>query len=327
MHPASTSAASAFRPQLLERRARLQAAGNSVSADYLNDLIAEIDAALGRIDSGSFGVCQTCHDPIEADRLESNPLVRFCLDHLSQAEMRAHQQDLDLATQLQSKLLPPRDIALASWDVEYRYRPLAAVGGDYCEVVPLGAGDSVFFAVGDVAGKGVAATLLMTHLSAIFPVSCPWTLRSTMWSRGANRLFCESTAPAHYATLACGLATPKGVQICNAGHCPPLLLRDATGRLDSTGLPLGLFCGGQYTIQHLTLAAGESLVLYSDGITEAQDPSGDDYGEERLIRSLRDHLDQGAGAMADAVLRDLTRFCRDCAPADDMTLLVVRRRP
>ena len=327
MNPASTSIGYTFRPRLLERRARLLAAGKSVSVGYLNDLIAEVDAALGRIDHGSFGLCETCHDPIEEDRLESNPLARFCLDHLSEAELRAHQQDLDLATQIQSKLLPPRDIALENWDTRYRYMPVAAVGGDYCELVALEDGKSVFFAVGDVAGKGVAASLLMTHLSAIFRslLSLDLTLADVV-SR-ANRLFCESTAPAHYATLACGRATASGVEVLNAGHCPPLLLlRDGTRRFDSTGLPLGLFCDGRYTVEHFSLRAGESLVLYSDGITEAQDPAGDDYGEERLIRSLRDHLDLGADEMASAVLRDVARFRQDCPPADDVTLLVVRRR-
>ncbi|MGA2143559.1 MAG: SpoIIE family protein phosphatase [Bryobacteraceae bacterium] len=327
MNAASRSAGYTFRPQLLERRARLQAAGNSVSAAYLNELIAEIDAALGRIDTGSYGLCETCHDTIEADRLESNPLVRFCLDHLSQAELRAHEQDLELATQIQSRLLPPRDIALEGWDTQYCYKPVGAVGGDYCELVVLGDGKSLFFAVGDVAGKGVAASLLMTHLSAIFRSLLSVDLPLADVVSRANRLFCESTAPAHYATLACGRATAKGVELCNAGHCTPLLLRpDATQRLDSTGLPLGLFCGGQYTVQHLSLGAGESLVLYSDGITEAQDPAGDEYKEERLIRSLRDHLGQGADAMADGVLGDVTRFCQARPPADDMTLLIVRRR-
>jgi len=151
MNAASTSAGHTFRPQLLDRRARLQAAGASVSAAYLNDLLAEVDSALGRIDTGSYGLCETCHDPIEADRLESNPLVRFCLDHLSQAEMLAHQQDLDLATQIQSRLLPPRDMALETWDTQYRYEPVGAVGGDYCDLIVLGDGQSLFFAVGSLA--------------------------------------------------------------------------------------------------------------------------------------------------------------------------------
>jgi sigma-B regulation protein RsbU (phosphoserine phosphatase) len=324
---ALASADDRFRPQLLERRARLQAASHSVSAAYLNDLIAEIDSALQRIDGGSFGICETCHDTIEADRLECNPLVRFCLDHLSHAEMLAHQQDLDLATQIQSKLLPLRDVALENWDARYRYQPVGAVGGDYCELIALGDGKSIFFAVGDVAGKGVAASLLMTHLSAIFRSLLSLDLSLAELVSRANRLFCESTAPSHYATLVCGRATALGVELCNAGHCAPLLLqRDATHRLDSTGLPLGLFCGGQYAVRQLNLGAGDSLVLYSDGITEAQDPSGDDYQEERLIRSLRDRFEQSADDMADGVLRDVARFRQTSPPSDDMTLLIVRRR-
>jgi sigma-B regulation protein RsbU (phosphoserine phosphatase) len=326
MSAASASAASLFTPQLLERRARLLAASTSVSAAYLGELIGEIDAALERIDNGSYGLCESCHDTIERDRLECNPLVRFCLDHMSQAEMQAHQQDLELATQIQSKLLPASDIALENWDMQYRYQPVGAVGGDYCELMVLGDRRSLFFAVGDVAGKGVAASLLMTHLSAIFRSLLSLDLPLADVVTRANRLFCEGTAPAHYATLACGRATPDGVEICNAGHCAPLWLRQgATERLDSTGLPLGLFCGGQYTVQHLRLEAGDSLVLYSDGITEAQDPAGAEYQEERLILSLQDQFHQCAQAMADSVLRDVGRFRQTIRPADDMTLLVLRR--
>jgi sigma-B regulation protein RsbU (phosphoserine phosphatase) len=327
MNPASMPMAQAFRPQLLERRARLQAAAGAVSADYLNDLIAEIDAALLRVENGSFGICEACHDTIESDCLQQNPLVRFCLDHLSQAEMRAHQQDLDLAAQIQWKLLPPKSIALEHWDTRYRYQPAGAVGGDYCELVTLGDDKSLFFAVGDVAGKGVAASLLMTHLSAIFRslLSLDLSLEDVVCR--ANRLFCDSTSAAQYATLVCGRATPDGIELCNAGHCPPLLLRQqATQRLDSTGLPLGLFCGGRYTTQRLSLNAGDSLVLYSDGITEAQNPAGDDYAEERLIRSLRAHFDRGADAMADSVLPDVVQFRQSGPPADDMTVLILRRR-
>lgn len=327
MNTASTGRADAFRPQLLERRARLQAVSSAVSPEYLNDLIAEIDAALERMDRGSYGMCESCHDTIELDRLECNPLVRFCLDHLNKAEMDAHQQDLDLAAQIQSKLLPPRDIALEHWDTRYRYQPVGAVGGDYCELTVLDNGGSLFFAVGDVAGKGVAASLLMTHLSAIFRSLMSLDLPLAELVSRANRLFCESTAPSHYATLVCGCATPDGIEICNAGHCPPLLLRpDATECLDSTGLPLGLFCGGKYATRRLSLDDGDSLILYTDGITEAEDEAGDQYRDERLIRILRNHFDQGMDAMADSVLPDIARFRQTRPPADDMTLLIVRRR-
>jgi phosphoserine phosphatase RsbU/P len=332
----STAKADRFRPQLIERRERLQAASGFVSDTYLNDLLAEVDAALNRIEAGTFGLCESCHDTIERDRLEQNPLCRFCLDHLTKTELAWHQQDLNLATQIQSTLLPKRDLSLDAWEAQYRYEPVGAVGGDYCELMVTGeavgtkglhGAQSLFFAVGDVAGKGVAASLLMTHLSAILRSLLSMDLSLAEVVSRANRLFCESTVPAHYATLACGRTTATGVEICNAGHCPPLVLRqDATERVESNGLPLGLFSAGQYSVTHYVLGSGESLVLYSDGITEAECPSGEDYQEERLERCLRERLEHGPHAMADGVIRDIVRF-REAGPvSDDMTVLVVQRR-
>lgn len=326
MNAASASLAHELRPRIIERRARLKAAAGSVSAEYVHDLLAEIDAALQKIDNRTYGLCETCHDVIEPDRLERNPLARFCLDHLTQEERRAHEEDLRLAMQIQAKLLPARDIATRDWKTHYRYEPAGVVGGDYCEVAASGDGASLFFAVGDVAGKGVAASLLMTHLSAIFRSLLSLELPLTEVMSRANRLFCESTPATHYATLVAGRAIDNGVDVCNAGHCRPLLLRrDGTDRIDATGLPLGLFCDGQYTVRHVRVEPGESLVLYSDGITETQDPEGNAYDEERLIRSLEEHAMKDATAMADAVLRDVARFRDTRSRQDDMTLLIVRR--
>jgi sigma-B regulation protein RsbU (phosphoserine phosphatase) len=302
-----------IRPQLIERRARLEAASGSVSNDYLNQLLAEVDTALAKIDVGRYGLCETCNDPIEKDRLDLNPLCRFCLDHLDEKERAHHQQDLDLATQIQFQLLP-KNITLEQWETQYRYEPVGAVGGDYCEVSLLG-------------DPAPATSLLMMHLSAIFRSLLSMDLSLADIVSRANRLFCESTGPAHYATLVCGRTTPDGLEICNAGHCPPLLLlHHGTERLDSNGLPLGLFAAAQYTVTQHTPREGECLVLYSDGITEASNASGDDYQHERLIGSLRARFDHGAHAMCEAVLHDLGHFRSTTPAADDVTLLVVRRR-
>lgn len=327
MNAASASLIHELWPKIIERRVRLQAAARSVSAEYVKDLLAEIDATLQKIDSGSFGLCETCHDPIEADRLVRNPLLRFCLDHLTGAERRAHEQDLELATRIQARLLPPADFTAGHWVTHYRYEPAGAVGGDYCEVIPAGDGKSLFFAVGDVTGKGVAASLLMTHLSAIFRSLLSLDLPLAEVMSRANRLFCESTPATHYATLAADRTTEDGVDLCNAGHCRPLLLRrDGTEWVDSTGLPLGLFCDGRCDITHLRLEPGDTLVLYSDGITEAQDLEGDAYGEERLIRSLEGYAEREPIVMAGSVLQDVARFRGTSPQQDDMTLLIVRRR-
>jgi sigma-B regulation protein RsbU (phosphoserine phosphatase) len=327
MNTAGASLIHELRPKIVEKRARLQAAAESVSTEYFRELLAEIDTALLRIDDGSYGLCDVCHDTIEADRLTQNPLMRFCLDHLNEEQRRAHEQDLDLATQIQSKLLPATGIAAGKWGTLYRYQPAGAVGGDYCEIVPSPDGTSLFFAVGDVSGKGVAASLLMSHLSAIFRSLLSLDLPLDELMMRANRLFCESTPATHYATLVAGRTTGKGVDLCNAGHCRPLVLRrGGTDRVDSTGLPLGLFCGGRYAIKQIELDRGDTLVLYSDGITEAEDLQGDTYDENRLIDSLRGSGERDANAIADGVLRDVVRFRNGGPQHDDMTLLLVWRR-
>lgn len=327
MNAASSLDPQAFRHQILERRSRLEAAAGAVSPDYLHALLEEIDSALDRIGNGTFGLCETCHDTIERDRLEANPLVRFCIDHLSQSEARAHEQDLELATQIQSKLLPPATVALEGWETHYLYESAGPVGGDYCEVMALEDGRSLFFAVGDVAGKGVAASLLMTHLNAIFRSLLSLNLPVPEVMARANRLFCESTLTAQYATLVCGRATGSGIEFCNAGHCPPLLVRrNGIQRIDAPGLPLGLFCGGEYPPAHIEFGEGDSLVLYSDGITESRDRAGDEFGEDGLARSLGKNSAGGCASLARGVLQDVERFRDGGRPTDDVTLLVVRRR-
>ena len=321
------TATSAFQSQLIARRTRLEAAAGSVSDEYLNDLLSEVDAALQRIEVGSFGMCETCHDAIEPDRLETNPLCRFCLDHLSEEERSAHQHDLDLATQIQARLLPQKEVVLDGWHAHYRYEPLGAVGGDYCELIRLEKPQSIFFAVGDVSGKGVAASLLMTYLSAIFRSLLSTGCSLTEIVSQANRLLCEGTSPAHYATLVCGRTTPTGVEVCNAGHCSPLLLREhGVERLPSNGLPLGIFPDCQYTTTHCALRPEESLVLYSDGVTEAADSSSEEFGDQRLIDSLRKTCLNGAAAMADGVIEDLGLFRKGSQFSDDVTLLVLCRK-
>lgn len=316
-----------MRPKLLERRTRLEALKGAAARAYVAELLEEVDQALARIEDGSYGYCETCHDPIEPDRLERDPMLRFCLDHLSAEQRKAHQQDLDLAAEIQMKLLPSPDMTLEGWETHYRYEPVGAVGGDYCELLAPGGGKSLFFAVGDVAGKGVAASLLMTHLSAIFRSLLTLNLPLEEVMGRANRLFCESTATGHYATLVCGRASGEGIEFCDAGHCTPLLLRKGgTVRFESTGLPLGLFCEVPYMARRVRMESGDSLVLYTDGITEALDEDGNDYGEERLVRAAREAFAGGAQSIGDGIIKDVARFRMRRPAVDDVTVLVIRRR-
>ena len=315
-----------LRDQLLDRRRKLETAAATLDpADEVARLLQEVDAALGRMNAGTFGLCAECHDPIESDRLLADPMTQFCLDHLSAREQRALEQDLELASRIQRELLPKPELRLAGWDIAYHYRPAGTVSGDYCDLIP-GQSDQGYFLIGDVAGKGVAAAMLMSHLSAMLRTLVTIDLPLSQLMERASRVFCESTLPAHYATLVCGRASSSGeIEICNAGHPPPLLIRrSGVERVDATGLPIGMFCSGRFSSRVIHLAPGEVLLLYTDGLVEAEDSAGVEYGIERLS-ALAASMNGRPQAIVDACVRDLSSFRGARALADDLTVLAVSR--
>lgn len=323
----STQVEALLRKQLSQRRQKLQAAmDRTEDSAYLRGLLEEVDAALERMNEGSYGLCETCHDPIENDRLFADPLLRFCLDHLSPSQQRALEQDLELAGRIQRGLLPSREMHATGWQVAYHYQGAGPVSGDYCDLVN-GQEGSFHFLLGDVSGKGVAASLLMTHLHALFRSLIASSVPLDSLVEQASRVFCESTLPTHFATLVCGLAGGSGqIEICIAGHLPPLLLRgDTVERIDGAGLPLGLFYNEQFNSQKLHLQKGDSLVLYTDGISETLDHEGNEYGIERLMSMAREFRERPPDELIRKLLTDVSRFRSDTPATDDASLMVIRR--
>ena len=157
-----------MRHQLLDKRRQLEeVAAYAIQKNEIERLLKEVDSALERIDKGSFGLCKVCHEPIEIERLIADPLLQFCLAHLTSSQQRALEADLKLARQIQEKLLPEHDLAHKDWEVSYHYEPAGLVSGDYCDLIPAGEG-VLYFILGDVSGKGIAASMLMAHLHAMF---------------------------------------------------------------------------------------------------------------------------------------------------------------
>jgi len=153
--------------QLEDRKRRLEAAiALAPHKAGLAGLLREVDSALERMDKGSYGLCEECHEPVEQDRLMADPLVRYCLDHLTGPERAALQRDLDLASAVQRNLLPQKGLRAGGWETCYHYAPVGPVSGDYCDLIP--SDGQLFFVLGDVSGKGVAASMLMTQLHALF---------------------------------------------------------------------------------------------------------------------------------------------------------------
>ena len=315
-----------LRTELEQRRTRLHEALHSPAADAsLSELLTAVDAALSRIDQGTFGLCETCHDTIEAERLLADPLVRFCLDHLTSAEQRALESDLSMAANIQRALLPKPGLAPVGWDVRYHYQPAGMVSGDYCDLFETDRG--LLFMLGDVSGKGVAASMLMSHLHATFRSLAEAGLQLDRMVEDANRIFCESTLAGQFATLVVGRAAHDGsVEFVSAGHLPVLHIQgDGATPKDSTGVPLGMFCNTRFPVHRLTLAHGDTLFLYTDGLTEARNRAGAEYGLHRIRTLAARHTGIEPAGLISKCLEDLQSFAEGVKQPDDLTLLAVQR--
>lgn len=316
-----------FREQLTDRRSRLEAAVIQVADPApLRHLLKEVDEALERVNDGTFGLCEVCHDPVETERLLANPLTRVCLDHMTPSQQRSLESDLELASKVQNGLLPDQNLIVGGFQVSHRYDPLGPVSGDYCDLVTLPDG-GFYFLFGDVAGKGVAASMLMSQLHAIFRTLAGLGQPLERMLAEASRVFCGSTLPTQFATLVCGRAAPSGdMEICNAGHVPPVLAREGkVSLLGSTGLPIGLFCDQEFTAHRTRMSKGDTLVLFTDGASETRDVAGREYGLERLAEHVGKQCQLPPQAMIVHLMQEIAAFSRGAPRADDLSIMVLRR--
>ena len=195
-------------------------------------------------------------------------------------------------------------------------------------MIPSATGDGkVFFLLGDVTGKGVAASLLMTHLHAMFRSLAGIGLELDKLLEMANRLFCESTIAGQYATLVCGRIGRDGeVEIASAGHFPALLVgKRGVSRIEATGLPLGMFTTSSYAVRRARLEPDDSLILYTDGISEARDPAGSEYGIGGLSLAAGERYGLTPEALVAACMKDVDRHASGTRQADDQTLMAIQR--
>jgi sigma-B regulation protein RsbU (phosphoserine phosphatase) len=314
-----------LREQLVDRRERLELVqARSGPNPDLGRLLDEVDAALQRFEAGTYGLCEVCHDSIEPERLMADPLVRVCLGDLTDKQRHSLEGDLELAAEIQTRLLPQLALASHFAQVDFIYQPAGIVSGDYCDVIAHDG--SLFFLLGDVSGKGVAASLLMSNLHGMFRLLVPLGLPLHELMDRANRLFCENTLANQYATLVFGKIDQSGeVEMYNAGHLPPIVVSNGESRaIDGTGMPLGMFNESCFDASRVKLAPGDGLLLYSDGVTETTDRAGNEYGFDRLLASVKVAFDQEPALMLRKCLADVDGFRAGGAKSDDLTILALK---
>ena len=308
-----------LRDQLLDRRDRLHKARTHVGHNDFTRLLSEVDAALLRFENGSYGVCIDCSDAVEPERLMKDPLMTVCIGCLTDKQRATLEDDLQLAADIQRGLLPRSGLACETWTVDFAYHPAGIVSGDYVDIIEKG--DEFYFVLGDVSGKGMAASLLMSNLHAIFHSLAPTDISLGDLMQKANRLLNESSLANQFATLIAGRANRQGdIEISNAGHLPPVLISGGEHQeIDHAGLPLGMFRDGEFAVSKLKLNNGDALLLFSDGVTETLDPSGVEYGSQRLREALS--LASAEPGLIAKCITHLNNFRNGADQHDDVSML------
>lgn len=239
------------------------------------------------------------------------------------------EEELRIARVIQESLLP-RKLPSTGWLRAAGHSvPSHQVGGDYFDLHPTGASTWALINA-DVSGKGVSSALLASLIQGVFLASSHAGVPLEQAMTRLNRFFLERTEGEKYATVFFGMIEASGVlRYVNAGHCPPLLVRAGGGieELEASGLPAGMLEEAEYEARDVTLRPGDMLVLYTDGLTEAEDPEGIPFGEGRLLEVVRANAACGCRALHEALDQAVTRFAQGAVQKDDMTLMVVEYCP
>lgn len=240
-----------------------------------------------------------------------------------------HAREQEEARLIQRTLLPSAMPQISTCEVAARWQPASGIGGDCYDLVRFSA-TRFGVSIADVVGKGLPAALLMSNLQAAVRAFATQDARPAQVTASVNRLLCRNIAVGKFVTFAYAIVDAEAgmINYANAGHNPPFILR-ANGdvqRLAATGMVLGVFPDGVYEDQQTTFTAGDRLICYTDGLTEAEDINGNDFGEDRLIAAVRACP---ASASASDIVETLTgtlAVWTGGAVQDDATLIVVTRR-
>jgi sigma-B regulation protein RsbU (phosphoserine phosphatase) len=247
------------------------------------------------------------------------------------AERAERGRELDYAKEVQQRLFPQAYPVIEGLDYAGACRPALGIGGDYFDFIRLSESE-LGIAIGDVSGKGIPAALLMATLRAYLHGQTSARLSSLPAVMvNLNRLVYESSAANRYATFFYAQydATTRVLEYVNAGHNPPLIFRTVDGRheilrLDTGGPAIGLIPTCAYAQGRVTLQPGDVLIAFTDGITEAMNADGDEWGEDQLTQTIERSAASPARSIIDQIMRTADRFVGAASQYDDMTLVAVR---
>src|SRR5216110_3030400 len=245
-----------------------------------------------------------------------------------QIERERLEREQQVASEIQQRFLPAAAPQVDGYELQGISFPRYEIGGDYYDFIQREGGKLVV-ALGDVSGKGTAAALLMSSLHAAVHAHAETHDSIAAAISAVNRYLVESIPPNRFVTLFYAELDPKvgSLAFLNAGHNPPLIVH-AGGTLEqlaSGGLPLGILADADFREGRTKLYPGDVLVIYSDGVSEAVNPNGEEFGATRLYEVVARNLDTSASGIRDRIESALTKFCQGTTAADDITLVIVKR--
>jgi sigma-B regulation protein RsbU (phosphoserine phosphatase) len=264
---------------------------------------------------------------------DNEKLLRLLRRHVEQGrllreQMREKKREEDEAREIQQRLLPSAMPQLCGLDLRAFWKPAKEVGGDYFDAIRL-TDSKLAFCIGDVAGKGMPAALLMSNMQPSVRGLAPSVSSPAQMCRQLNRVVLENARSERFTTFFYGIIdSARGViRYSNAGHVPPILvLQDGTiSRLSEGGTVLGVFSNTEFAEGEVAFSPGSRLILVTDGITEATGNQGEEFGEARLMSLLREHRHLDAGELQQTLLNALALFAGQ-AFHDDATLMIISKR-
>jgi phosphoserine phosphatase RsbU/P len=298
------------------------AATQMISMAKANAGLLYMDSRLGAVDlaGGNRELLQTL--AIEASTVLEN--ARLLEEERSKQKI---EEELDVARRIQQSLLP-RNLPQEGWFVVWGSSESShQVGGDYFDVIAIGP-DTWSMVVADVSGKGVSSALLASFLQGAFLSASATTDIPEVLGR-INTFLSDRAEHGKYATMFYSKLDAAGhLTFANAGHCAPLLVRKAGAmeKLQATSMPVGLVPGAPFALDHRDLQPGDRIVLYTDGVTEAQNPAGDFFGRTRLRAAVQGAADAACQEMHAAIQTAIRDFTAGAEQADDLTLVVMEYR-
>ncbi|MBM3809210.1 MAG: FHA domain-containing protein [Acidimicrobiia bacterium] len=251
---------------------------------------------------------------IENARLYRETLEKARIEH-----------ELKVAAVIQKALLPEGKHTGPFYESAGMSVQARSIGGDFFDMQEMPNGQFGFLC-GDVAGKGPAAALLTSKILGIFSAFASVGDSPEQTVDHINKVLTRRAIDARYATMLYGQLSPSGkLSFCNAGHNPPLIYgADGLRRIESGGMPVGLFEFAPYSADTVELKPGDAMVLYSDGVTEAHNVAGDEFGEARLVEVVEKHHRGSADVVLEQIVNAVTEFARGAEQYDDITALVVK---